>query len=271
MNVELIDIGANLTHDSFAADLSGVIAEAAAAGVTRQVVTGADIGSSTAAAALAARHPAVLWSTAGVHPHRAASFDLPCRDALDALLRQPRVVAVGECGLDYFRDLSPRAVQRSAFIAQLEMAVDAGKPVFLHQRAAHADFVAILSDFSARLAGGVAHCFTGSPAQLDEYLALGLHIGITGWVCDERRGLDLRAAVPLIPADRLMVETDAPYLLPRDLAAVPKSRRNEPKYLAHVARAVAGLRQESFESLAAATTRNAVEFFRLVEEAPIDS
>jgi len=268
LNVDLIDIGANLTHESFAADLAGVIAGAAAAGVTRQVVTGADVPSSRAAAALAARHPAALWSTAGVHPHHAASFDLLCRDTLTALLREPRVVAVGECGLDYFRDLSPRPAQRSAFTAQLEIAVGTGKPVFLHQRDAHADFVAILRDFSPRLSGGVAHCFTGNVSQLEEYLALGLHIGITGWVCDERRGLDLREAVPRIPGDRLMLETDAPYLLPRDLETAPKSRRNEPKYLVHVARTVAALRQESFESLAASTTRNAVELFRLADPPP---
>lgn len=263
MNVELVDIGSNLTHESFAPDLAEVISRAAAAGVTRQVVTGADLESSAAAAALAAAHPSVLWSTAGVHPHRAAGFGPAHRHALLELLRQPQVVAVGECGLDYFRDLSPRAAQRAAFVAQLEIAVDAGKPVFLHQRDAHADFAAILREFSARLAGGVAHCFTGDAAQLEDCLALGLCIGITGWVCDERRGSHLREVVPRIPAGRLMVETDAPYLLPRDLKPAPKSRRNEPKYLVHVARAVAAIRQESFETLAASTTRNAVEFFRL--------
>jgi TatD DNase family protein len=263
LNVELVDIGANLTHESFAADLAGVILEAAAAGVTRQIVTGADLESSTAAALLAAAHPGGLWSTAGVHPHRATSFDPAHREALGALLRLPQVVAVGECGLDYFRDLSPRTAQRAAFVAQLELAAGCGKPVFLHQRDAHDDFVSILREFGGRLAGGVAHCFTGDPAQLEECLELGLHIGVTGWVCDERRGVDLRAAVPRIPVDRLMVETDAPYLLPRDLAGAPRSRRNEPKYLVHVARAVAALRQEPFAELAASTTRTAVGFFRL--------
>lgn len=263
MNPELIDIGANLTHESFVPDLAEVLARAAAAGVTRQVVTGADLQSSAAAAALAAAHPAVLWSTAGVHPHRAESFDAATREGLQALLRRPQVVAVGECGLDYFRDLSPREAQRAAFAAQLEMALDAHKPVFLHQRDAHADFVAILREFGGRLVGGVAHCFTGDAAQLEDCLALGLCIGITGWICDERRGGHLRDVVPRIPAARLMVETDAPYLLPRDLAPGPKSRRNEPQYLVHVARTVAAVRRESFESLAASTTRTAVDFFGL--------
>ena len=261
--MELIDIGANLTHESFSDDRAEVIERAAAAGVTRQIVTGADLSSSRAASDLAAAHPLVLWSTAGVHPHHAAGFDPTRREQLHELLKQPHVVAVGECGLDYFRNFSPPAAQRAAFIAQLEIAVALAKPVFLHQREAHDDFRAILRDFHGRLVGGVAHCFTGGVAELEDYLALGLCIGVTGWVCDERRGADLRGAVPRIPADRLMVETDAPYLLPRDLKPRPKSRRNEPMYLPHVARSIACIRNQSLESLAASSTRTAVELFGL--------
>lgn len=263
MNVELVDIGANLTHESFAADREAVRARAEATGVTRMVVTGADLAGSREAAALAAAAPARLWSTAGVHPHHATRLDATTRDELLELLRQPQVVAVGECGLDYFRNFSPPAVQRAAFIAQLEIAVTMAKPVFLHQRDSHADFTAILREFRGRLRAGVAHCFTGGRGELDDYLDLDLHIGITGWVCDERRGASLREAVPAIPSERLMVETDAPYLLPRDLTPRPKSRRNEPMHLAHVAQSVASLRGESFASLAAATTRTATAFFGL--------
>ncbi len=263
LHMELIDIGSNLTHESFSADRTEVLERAAAAGVTRQIVTGADLASSRAASALAAAHAQVLWSTAGVHPHHAAGFDPGRREELHELLKQPHVVAVGECGLDYFRNFSPPAAQRAAFIAQLEVAVTVAKPVFLHQRDAHDDFTAILREFHGRLAGGVAHCFTGGVAELEDYLALGLGIGITGWVCDERRGADLRAAVPHIPSDRLMLETDAPYLLPRDLKPQPKSRRNEPMYLLHVARAVAHIRNQSLESLAASSSRTAVEIFGL--------
>ncbi len=261
--MELIDIGSNLTHESFAEDRAAVIERAVLAGVTRQIVTGADLASSSAAAALAAAHPTRLWSTAGVHPHHAASFDPARRDEFLELLKHPRVVAVGECGLDYFRNFSPPAAQRAAFLAQLEIAVAVGKPVFLHQRDAHEDFRAILGDFRGSLAGGVAHCFTGDAAQLEDYLELGLCIGVTGWVCDERRGAALREAVPRIPADRLMVETDAPYLLPRDLVPRPKSRRNEPHYLPHIAGVVAQLRDEPLESFAAASTRNAIGLFVL--------
>lgn len=179
------------------------------------------------------------------------------------MLRHPRVVAVGECGLDYFRNLSPPAAQRAAFNLQLELAAELGKPVFLHQRESHLDFMAILRDFAPRLSGGVAHCFTGDRGQLEDYLDLGLCIGITGWVCDERRGAHLHDLLPAIPADRLMLETDAPYLLPRNLRPKPQSRRNEPMHLVQVASMVAALRGESLGSVAASTTSNASRFFGL--------
>ena len=263
MKISLIDIGSNLTHDSFAQDRDAVVARALEAGVRRQIVTGADLASSVLAAELAAARPALLSSTAGVHPHHARSFDASMRAALCDVLGRRQVVAVGECGLDYCRNFSPPDAQRKAFVAQLEIAVSTRKPVFLHQRDAHADFTAILKDFRGSLAGGVAHCFTGGRDELEEYLALDLHIGVTGWVSDERRGESLRTSVPHIPADRLMVETDAPYLLPRDLVPAPKSRRNEPCHLPHVALAVARLRGETFDDVAASTTRNAIRFFRL--------
>ena len=261
--MDLIDIGANLTHESFAADLDDVMTRALQAGVRRQIVTGADLPSSIGAATLAAAHPEHLRSTAGVHPHHAASFSLSDRDELLQLLQCPSVVAAGECGLDYFRNISPPEAQRRAFVAQLEIAAAARKPVFLHQRDSHADFLAILKEHIGALQGGVAHCFTGGPAELEDYVALGLYIGVTGWVCDERRGSSLREAVPRIPRDRLLLETDAPYLLPRDLKPKPKSRRNEPALLPHIAQIVAQLRAESLDTVAAMTTRNAETLFRL--------
>ncbi len=271
MKLDLVDIGANLTHQSFAGDRPKVIERARAAGVRRQIVTGADLSSSLQAADLAAAEPGTLWSTAGVHPHHAAGFEPAQQARFRALLCRGEVVAVGECGLDYYRDLSPRAAQRAAFIAQLELAVGAARPVFLHQRDAHADFVSILRDYGPRLVGGVAHCFTGGPGELDDYLQLGLCVGVTGWLCDERRGAALRSAVPFIPADRILLETDAPYLLPRDLRPAPPARRNEPAFLPHIARAVAGVRGESLAELAAASTRNAERLFRLPAQAPTGS
>ena len=261
--MEFVDIGVNLAHDSFDADRDAVMHRAAQAGVVQMMVTGASEDGSRKAIELARQHPGVLFATAGVHPHHAADLTTAALPALAEMARAPEVVAVGECGLDYFRDFSPRDLQRRAFAWQLELAAATGKPVFLHQRDAHEDFVAILREHRAAIAGGVAHCFTAGEAERDAYLELGLAIGITGWICDERRGLHLREVVRKIPADRLMLETDAPYLLPRDLKPAPKSRRNEPHHLPHVARAVASARHESLESIARTATENTRRLFRL--------
>jgi TatD DNase family protein len=182
---------------------------------------------------------------------------------LRALLARPEVVAVGECGLDYHRDFSPRVAQRQAFAWQIQWGRECGKPLFLHQREAHDDFVAILREQARAPLHGVAHCFTGDDMELDAYLELGLHIGITGWICDERRGLHLRELVRRIPRGRLLLETDGPYLLPRDLRPAPRSRRNEPAYLPHIATTVAACRGESFEECAAHTTAAARALFGL--------
>ena len=256
-----VDIGVNLTHSSFSHDQQSVIDAACAAGVRAMIVTGADLQSSHTASALAAAGRGVLWSTAGVHPHHAASLRAADDQAFLELLQLPVVVAVGECGLDYFRDLSPRPEQRAAFERQLGWAKACGKPVFLHQRDAHADFLAMIREHGPALPGGVAHCFTGGRQELEDYLELGLHIGVTGWVCDERRGHQLREAVPHIPLPRLLIETDAPYLQPRDLSPRPGNRRNEPRYLPHIAGVLAGLRSESLEELATWTCANACRLF----------
>jgi TatD DNase family protein len=258
----LIDIGINLAHDSYDIDRDAVIARAHAAGVAQMVVTGSALASSARAIALARQHPGRLFATAGVHPHHASELSAARLAELEELARTAEVVAVGECGLDYFRDFSPRAAQQQAFHRQLELAARIGKPVFLHQREAHADFAGILREH-AHGWRGVAHCFTGSADELACYLELGLAIGITGWICDERRGSHLAALVPQIPAPRLLLETDGPYLLPRDLRPKPASRRNEPAYLAHIAAAVARARGESLELLAASSTAAARELFHL--------
>jgi len=261
--MQWIDIGANLTHDSFDRDREAVIERARRSGVAQMIVTGASLAGSAAAIELARAHEGTLFATAGVHPHHAAQLAAAELPQLRELLLQPQVVAVGECGLDYYRDLSPRDAQLRAFEWQLQLAAESGKPVFLHQRDAHQDFVAVLREHRARLVGAVAHCFTGAAGELEDYLALDLAIGITGWLCDERRGAHLPALVARIPAGRLLLETDAPYLLPRDLEPKPKSRRNEPMYLPHVAAAVATARGESLEQCAAGTSANARRLFAL--------
>ena len=259
----LIDIGINLAHDSYDDDRGSVVARAEAAGVVQMIVTGSSGASSRIAISLARQHPGRLFATAGVHPHHATELTSAVAAELGELAAEPEVVAVGECGLDYYRDYSPRAAQQEAFHRQLELAARCGKPVFLHQRDAHEDFIAILREHWPRLAGGVAHCFTGGAAELDCYLELGLAIGITGWICDERRGAHLLELVRRIPADRLLLETDGPYLLPRDLHPKPSSRRNEPVYLPHIARVVARARGEPAESLARESTKATRRLFRI--------
>lgn len=264
-DVQLIDIGVNLTHDSFDADRAAVIERATAAGVIQMIVTGADGPSTRRALDLAREYPGRLFATAGVHPHHATQLDEGLACELERLAAQPAVVAIGECGLDYFRDYSPRDVQRRAFARQLELAARIGKPVFLHQRDAHEDFMAILREHRPRLAGGVAHCFTGTREQLAGCLELDLAVGLTGWICDERRGTHLIPLVREIPAGRLMVETDAPYLLPRDLRPRPSSRRNEPMFLPHVAQALARARGVPLAQLADSMTAATRALFRLPE------
>ena len=260
--LSLVDIGVNLAHDSFDSDRAEVIARARAAGVERMIVTGSTLRSSEAAVGLAQEDPG-LFATVGVHPHHAEEVDGAHLPALAALASQPGVVAVGECGLDFFRDFSPRAAQEAAFRSQLELAMHTGLPVFLHQRDGHVRFLAILDECGSRLPAGVAHGFTGGPGELADYLDRGLHVGITGWICDERRGDALREAARFLPLDRVLIETDAPYLLPRDLEPRPRTRRNEPMYLPHVLRTLARLMDVTPEGLAEASTRNAEALFGL--------
>jgi TatD DNase family protein len=263
MDYSLTDIGANLAHDSFDDDRDAVLQRAADAGVSRIVVTGSSDESNRKAAALAQQHPGVLYATAGMHPHHASDYT----DDSDALIRtlaaDRSIVAVGECGLDYFRNFSPRDAQLSAFRAQLDIAAETGLPVFLHQRDAHDDFVEVLEPMLPKLSRAVAHCFTGEHESLREYLAMGLYIGVTGWICDERRGTHLKEIVPIVPDDRLLIETDAPYLLPRTIQPKPKTRRNEPMYLPEVVRVVAEARGQTEAHVASITTENAVRFFGL--------
>lgn len=259
----LIDIGVNLSQYSFDEDRDAVLERAATAGVTRMIVTGSSDQSNEAALRLADAHRSVLYATAGVHPHHASDYDTASDARIRELAGENGVVAIGECGLDYFRNLSPRRAQLAAFQAQLDIAAEEGMPVFLHQRDAHDDFVEILEPMLPRLPRAVAHCFTGEGESLRDFLAMDLYIGITGWICDERRGTHLQDIASKIPDDRLMIETDAPYLLPRTLDPKPKSRRNEPAFLTEVLRVVADARGQSLEHVARITTENAMSFFDL--------
>jgi TatD DNase family protein len=260
---ELIDIGANLAHDSFDNDREALIQRALDAGVKTIIVTGSTAQSSRDALELAWQYPGTLYATAGVHPHYAKDYTNDTGETLSELLVHDEVVAAGECGLDYFRNFSTQDDQERAFESLLEIAVNHRVPVFLHQRDAHDRFVEILKKHLDRIPRAVAHCFTGTENELAELIDLDLYIGITGWICDERRGHHLRDLVGRIPADRLMIETDAPYLLPRDLDPKPKTRRNEPMYLPHILHTIATATAVDEADLARQTTENARRFFEL--------
>lgn len=258
----LVDIGLNLGSDRYDHDREAVLARALAAGVGRCILTGTSVVESAAVIALARTHAPHCLATVGVHPHEAASLDAAGLERLRALLREPGVVAVGETGLDFNRNFSPPADQERAFEWQIGLAAETGLPLFLHERDAFARQHALLRATRGDWTGGVLHCFTGTREALFAYLDLGLHIGITGWICDERRGQDLAALVRDIPGDRLLLETDGPWLLPRDLPQKPRDRRNEPAFLPHIAATVARLRGEPLATVIATTTANARRLFR---------
>lgn len=261
--MSLIDIGVNLTSDAFKADRDQVIQRARAAGVEALIVTGTSARESAKAEALTREHPQTLYATAGVHPHGAKAYDEETGATLRALAEAPGVVAIGETGLDFNRDFSPRPAQETAFERQLELAAELQMPVFIHQRDAHERLRAILDAYRDHLVDAVVHCFTDTREALWDYLDMDLHIGITGWVCDERRGRELQRTVGDIPGNRLMIETDSPYLVPRDLRPKPDKGRNEPTFLPHIAAAVALHRNESVDDLCRTTSDNARRFFRL--------
>ncbi|MBO1896443.1 TatD family hydrolase [Shewanella sp. BF02_Schw] len=260
---QYIDIAVNLLSDRLKHDIDTIINDAAKHHVSPLIVIGSDLDESSDSISLCQQYPQQLYCTTGVHPHHASSWDQHSKARLTQLATQDTVVAIGECGLDYNRDFSPRPVQRKAFAAQLELACELNMPVLMHCREAHSDFIAIVNEYRAHLPNALLHCFTGSKDELIECLAADLYIGITGWICDERRGQDLAQLVPLIPNNRIMAETDSPYLLPRSMRPKPKSSKNLPQYLPYIVEYMANLRQQSPQTLAQECYKNSCDFFQL--------
>lgn len=259
----MIDICVNLTNSQFRNDREQVIQNAFDAGITAMIVTGPNKRHNHYAFEWAKNYPGQLYATSGIHPHDASDFNNESINWMRQLAANPEVVAIGECGLDFNRNYSPPQAQLKCFEAQLDLAVEMQLPVYLHQRNAHHEFTEMLAKYRPRLIRAVAHCFTGQKKELRTYLDMDLHIGITGWICDERRGAHLRDLVRKIPLNRLMIETDAPYLLPRDIKPLPETKRNEPKYLAHICRTVAECLSLEFETASKETRKTTEEFFGL--------
>ena len=257
----LIDIGVNLTNKRLISDLQAILNRATENGVEQMIVTGTSVEHSRLAIQLCEQFPEQLFSTCGIHPHDARHWSADSMSELEEMVIHNCVKAVGETGLDFNRNFSPQPVQVEVFQHQLEFAIAHGKPVFLHQRDAFDTFYTLLKEYRHQIKDVVVHCFTDNKKALFSLLDLDCHIGITGWICDERRGRELQTLVSSIPADRLMLETDAPYLLPRDLPHAPGGNLNLPEYLPHILHTVARCQQKPPEQLAAETLTTTRRFF----------
>ena len=261
-----IDIGINLTNKQFAGEYDEVIDRAISAGVEQILLTGTSVRSSKEALALAEEYPETLFATAGIHPHDAKTMNAESIKILAALLKEKKVVAVGECGLDFDRDFSPRPVQESCFHAQLSLAEEVQKPLFLHERVTFDRFIAILKEHSS-LPEGVVHCFTGQLKEAKTYLEMGYYIGFTGAITDMRRFAALEEVVRYVPLDRMLIETDAPFMMPKNVPthqlSYHQQRRNEPAFLPYVARTIARYKGVPLKAVADKTRENAEALFKL--------
>ena len=267
----LIDSHAHLHDRAFDGDRAAVLARARAAGLTAIVTVGTDLAESEAAAALARAEPDV-FAAVGFHPHDAKDWDAAGRSRIAALAVEESVVAIGEIGLDFYRDLSPRADQERAFRDQLSLADDLGLPVVIHSRDAHEATVAVLSEWAAareRPSGaplGVIHCFSGDAALARRYAGLGFAISFAGPVTYPKNDV-LRAAAAAVPPGWIVVETDCPYLSPQSR----RGRRNEPAQVAETAACIAALRGQTPSAFAAETSETARRVFGLAAEGAVSA
>ena len=261
--MQLIDVGVNLTNHRLFDRLASVIDDAQNNHVIHQIITGTSIESSEHAIEISKTKPGYFSSTAGCHPHDAKDFIDNHRLRLIELSKQDSVVAIGECGLDFNRNFSPQDIQIKVFEQQIEISSEVNLPLFMHQRDAHDSFIELLTAYKDKYSSGVVHCFTGDKKQLKDCLDLGLYIGITGWICDHRRNADLKDALQYLPLDRLMVETDSPYLLPRNIKPKPKSNTNFPAHLPWIVEQIAEILNVPPENIAQQTIKNTSDFFSL--------
>ncbi|NIF07120.1 hydrolase TatD [Chryseobacterium sp. Tr-659] len=257
-----IDIGINLTNRQFYDEHDEIINRALYHGVEHMILTGTSVRGSKESSEIAENYPEILFSTAGIHPHDAKSFNQESIKELRKLLELDHVISVGECGLDFDRDFSPRPVQEKCYQEQLELAIEVNKPLFLHERAAFKRFNDITDEYLSRLPEAVVHCFTGTLEEAKIYLDKGFYLGFTGAISDEKRFKHLEDVIKYVPLDRMMIETDAPFMLPKNMPRT-QNRRNEPSFLLYVAQTIARLKRISISEVADETTEIARNFFRL--------
>ena len=257
----LFDIACNFSSDRFEKDLNEVIKRAKDNNVTKFLLVSASLKDAEKVNKIYQNNKDSCFLTIGAHPHHANEFDLSSPSEMKRLIEEYKPHSVGETGLDFFRNISSYEEQLFAFEAQIQIAIETNLPLFLHQRDAHDDFLKIISKYKNDISKAVVHCFTGTQKELDDYLEFGFHIGLTGWICDERRNFDLRKSLKNIPLDKLMIETDCPYLIPRNLNSKPKNNRNEPAYLPHIANEIALLINLDKDKLIDITYKNSINFF----------
>ena len=256
----MFDACVNLHNDQFSANPWAVVERGFEAGLTGMGLTGSCLESSRLAIQLAKRAPDKLCATVGLHPHSAKDCTPELMDTFHEMMKNPLVRAVGECGLDHFRNLSTPQEQRQCFIAHLNLAREFNKPIFLHQRDAFEEFIGIM-DTHAPDVPTLVHCFTDGLTELKALLERGYFVGITGWIADTRRNQELLNAIPQLPLDRMLIETDAPWLTPRNIPNFRKLRSNEPKYLSYVVEAISKATGHSIEDIVKHSTQNARQFF----------
>ena len=256
-----IDIACNFTHESFKRNLEEVINNAENAGVEKFVLLCASLTDLDPIKQIQNNAPNKFFISAGIHPHHATETVEINYDQLLSQLQSITPHAIGETGLDYFRNISPPDIQKESFRMHIKIAKELNLPLYLHQRDAHNDFIRIIRENRKNFPKFVVHCFTGTQKELDEYLDLGAYIGLTGWICDAKRSIDLRQSIKNIPIEKMMIETDSPYLIPKNLLNKPKKNINEPKYLPHIANEICELTGYELEELKLATSNNAINFF----------
>ena len=257
----LFDIACNFSSDRFESDLNEVIKRAKNNNVTKFLLVSASLKDAEKVNKIYQDNKDSCFLTIGAHPHHANEFNSSSPSEMKRLIEVYKPHSVGETGLDFFRNISSYEEQVFAFEEQIRIAIETNLPLFLHQRDAHDDFLKIISKYKNDISKAVVHCFTGTQEELDDYLELGFHIGLTGWICDERRNIDLRKSLKNIPLDKLMIETDCPYLIPRNLSNKPKNNRNEPAYLPHIANEIALLINLDKDKLIDITYKNSINFF----------